>query len=325
MSKRNLHSAVELGEVAVGHLLRWLVADTNLEASRAPVDELDGATGLEGGDSSVRLTGHNVTAVQQAGGHVFAVAGIALDHLVVGFEAGHGDLIDRVGLVGGLVSRDDRRVGNEREVNTGVRDQVGLELVQINVEGAIETQGGSDRRNNLGDQAVQVIIAGALNSQVAAADVVDSLVVNHEAAVGVLQGGVGGQDGVVGLNNRGGVLGRGINAELQLGLLAVVDRQTLHEESAEARTSATTERVENEETLETGAVVGDAANLVQDLIDHLLANGVVTTSIVVRRILLASNHLLGVEEVTVGTGADLVDDVGLKIAVDGAGDIFALA
>jgi len=31
-----------------------------------------------------------------------------------------------------------------------------------------------------------------------------------------------------------------------------------------------------------------------------------------------------VEEAAVGTGADLIDDVGLQIAVDGTGDVFAL-
>jgi len=30
------------------------------------------------------------------------------------------------------------------------------------------------------------------------------------------------------------------------------------------------------------------------------------------------------EETAVGTGADLIDDVGLEIAVDGSGNIFAL-
>jgi hypothetical protein len=34
--------------------------------------------------------------------------------------------------------------------------------------------------------------------------------------------------------------------------------------------------------------------------------------------------LLGVEEGAVRTGADLVDDIGLKIGVDGTGDILAL-
>lgn len=321
----NLHSTVELGQVTTGNLLRRLVANTDLETSRAPVNELDGALGLEGSNSGVGLLGHNITTVEQAGGHVLAVAGVTLDHLVVGLKASRGDLVDRVGLVGSLGSRDDGSVGDQGEVDTGVGDQVGLEFVQIDVEGTIETQGGGDGGNNLSDQAVQVLVAGALNAEVAAANVVDGLVVDHEAAVGVLQGGVSGQDGVVGLNNGGGVLGSRVDAEFQLRLLAIVHRETLHQQSTKTGTGTTTERVEDQESLETSAVVGDPADLVENLVDHLLSNGVVTTSIVVRGILLARDHVLGVEKATVGAGADLIDHIGLEITVDGTGNIFALA
>lgn len=94
------------------------------------------------------VLGDDITTVQQTGSHVLSVSGVTLDHLVVGLEAGHGHLLDRVGLVSGLGSRDNGRVGDQREVNTRVRDQVGLELVQIDVEGSIETQGRGDRRHN---------------------------------------------------------------------------------------------------------------------------------------------------------------------------------
>lgn len=144
VDRNNIHGPVDLGKVSVGDVLRRLVADTELESSWAPVNELDGPPGLEGGDSRVGVLGDNVTAVEQAGGHVLAVAGVALDHLVVGLEAGHGDLLHGVGLVGGLGSGDDRSVGNQREVDTRVRDKVGLELVQVNVEGTVEAEGGGD-------------------------------------------------------------------------------------------------------------------------------------------------------------------------------------
>lgn len=87
MAGSNLHSTVDLGEIAVGDVLGSLVADTKLEASRAPVDKLDGALGLEGGDSSVSVVGNNITTVQQAGSHVLSGARITLDHLVVGLKA----------------------------------------------------------------------------------------------------------------------------------------------------------------------------------------------------------------------------------------------
>lgn len=322
---QHAHGAVDLGEIAVGHVLWWLVADTNLEASWAPVDELDRALGLEGGNSLVDILGDDVSAVQKAGCHVLAVTWVTLDHLAVWLEAGHADLLHAVGLVSGLGSGNDGCVGDQWEVDTWVWHQVGLELVEIDVERSIETKRGGDGGNDLGDQAVQVLVVGALNAQVAAANVVDCLVVDHEGAVTVLESGVGSQDGVVWLDHGGGDLWCWVDTELKLALLAVVDRQTLHEESTETGTSTTTEAVEDEETLETRAVVGNVTDLVQDLVNELLAHGVVTTSVVVGSILLASDHQLGVEKAAVGSGADLVDDVGLEIGVDGTWHVLAVA
>lgn len=180
-------------------------------------------------------------------------------------------------------------------------------------------------RHTLSDQTVEVDVVGALETEIAAADVVDGLVVDHEGAVGVLKGGVGGQDGVVRLDDGGGGLGGGIDAELKLALLAIVDREALHEQSTESRAGTTTERVEDQEALQAGAAVGDAADLVEDAIDQLLTNGVVTTGVVVGGILLAADHMLGVEQASVWASSDLVDHVGLEIAVDGSRDVLPLA
>lgn len=177
----------------------------------------------------------------------------------------------------------------------------------------------------LSNETVQVDVVGTLETEVAAADVVNGLVVDHEGAVGVLESGVGGENRVVRLDNGGSGLGSRVDAELELALLAVVDGEALHEESTKAGAGTTTEGVEDEESLKTNAVVGNAANLVEDTVNELLADSVVTTGIVVGGILLASDHHLGVEQVAVGTGADFVDDIGLEIAVDGTGNVLALA
>lgn len=140
----------------------------------------------------------------------------------------------------------------------------------------------------------------------------------------MLQGGVGGKDRVVRLNNSDGSLRSRVDTELQLALLAVVDGQALHEESAETRTGTTAKGVEDEEALQTRAGVGNAADLVKNAIDKLLSNGVVATGVVVGSILLAGDHVLGVEKASVRAGADLVDDVRLKIAVDCSWDVLSL-
>ena len=182
-----------------------------------------------------------------------------------------------VGLLGG----DDGRVRREHEVDAGVGDEVGLELGDVDVEGSVEAEGGRQGGDDLGDEAVEVGVGGTLDVEVAAADVVQGLVVEAEGAVGVLEEGVGRQDGVVGLDDGRGDLGAGTDGEGQLGLAAIVDREALEQERTEAGAGTAAGGVEDEETLQAGAVVGKLADAVKDLVNNLLANGVVTTGIVV--------------------------------------------
>ena len=116
----------------------------------------------------------------------------------------------------GLLSRDDRCIGGQWEVDTWVRHQVGLELCQVYIQGTIKAQRGSDGRHNLANQTVEVGVGGALNIQVTAADIVDGFIVHHEGTVGVLKCGVSSKDGVVRLNNRGGDLRGWVDGKLQL-------------------------------------------------------------------------------------------------------------
>ena len=93
-----------------------------LEARRAPVDELDRPLGLDGRDRRLDLLGRDIATVQQAGGHVLPFPRVALHHLVVGFEARHGDLLYGVGLVLRLCCGDDWSVSDEREMYAGIRN-----------------------------------------------------------------------------------------------------------------------------------------------------------------------------------------------------------
>ena len=58
----------------------------------------------------------------------------------------------------------------------------------------------------MANESVQVGISWSLDVEVTTADVVDSFVVDHECAVGVLEGGVGGKNGVVRFDHGGGNL-----------------------------------------------------------------------------------------------------------------------
>jgi len=139
----------------------------------------------------------------------------------------------------------------------------------------------------------------------------------------VLEEGVSGQDGVVWLNDSGGDLGGGVDGEAELGLLAVINGKSLEEEGTETGSGTTTDGVEDEETLETSALIGELSDSVEAEVNDLLTDGVVTTGEVVGGVLLTRDELLGVEQLSVGTGTDLIDDGWLEIEEDSAGDVLA--
>jgi len=208
-------------------------------------------------------------------------------------------------------------------MDSWVWHQVGLELGDIDVEGTVESEGSGQRGDNLGNESVQVGVGWSLNVEVSSADIVDSLVIEHDGDISVLKEGVSGEDGVVWLNNGGGDLRGWVDGEAELGLLAVIDGESLEEEGSETGTGTTTDGVEDEEALETSALIGELTDSVEAEINNLLTDGVVTTGEVVGGILLTRDKLFGVEELSVGAGSDLIDDGRLEIEEDGAGNVLA--
>jgi len=98
---------LDLGEVTTWNDGWWLVVDTTLETSWAPVNELDGALGLDTSNRSVDVLWNNVTTVHKAASHVLSVTWITLGHHGGWLEDGVGDLRDAEVLVVGLLGADD--------------------------------------------------------------------------------------------------------------------------------------------------------------------------------------------------------------------------
>merc|ERR1712227_79067 len=104
------HSTHYFGEVASWYHRGWLVIDTALEASGAPIHKLDRSLRLNRCNSSINILRHNVATVHQATGHVFAMTRVALHVHGSRFEDRHGDLCHRKLLMVCLLCRDDWRV-----------------------------------------------------------------------------------------------------------------------------------------------------------------------------------------------------------------------
>merc|ERR1719381_174803 len=134
---------------------------------------------------------------------------------------------------------------------------------------------------------VKVGVGWPLDVQVATADVIDGLIVHHEGTVGVLQSGVGGQDGVVGLDHCSCNLGCRVDGELKLALLAVVHRQPLHEKGGKSRSSAAAEGMEEKESLESSASICQLPDSVKNKVDNLLSDSTLPPGVVVGGILLS--------------------------------------
>ena len=203
-----------LGQVTSGNSDGGLVVDTALESGGAPVDKLDGPLGLDGGDGGGDFLGDDVSTVHQTSGHVLALAGLALDKHVLLFEEGGGELGNRMGLVEGILGAVDGRIRGQQKVDPGVRNQIDLELVNIDVQGTLEAERGGQGGDYLGNEPVKVVVGGALDTEGVSADIVDGFIVQHEGNVSVLQKSVSGKDTVVGLDNTGRKIGGRVDAEI---------------------------------------------------------------------------------------------------------------
>ena len=72
-----------------------------------------------------------------------------------------------------------------------------------------------------------------------------------------------------------------IDCESELGFLTIIDGKSLEEEGSETRSGTTTDGVEDEETLETCALIGKLSDSVEAEIDDFLTNGVMSSGEVV--------------------------------------------
>merc|ERR1719384_1855783 len=139
----------------------------------------------------------------------------------------------------------------------------------------------------------------------------------------MLKQGMHAQHSVVWLDHCGGNLRTRPDSETQLGLLAVVHREALQQQTAQSRTCPSTASVVDHESLKTCAIVGKLTDTVQHEIDDLFADRVVPTGEVVCGVLLSRDELFWVEELTVSSGAHFVNNCWFQIHENSAWNVFS--
>ena len=100
------------------------------------------------------------------------LGGITLHHLIVWLETGPSDLIHSELLMVSLVSAGHWGVGSEGVVDTRVGHQVGLELIEVNIESSVKPEAGRDGGDDLSYQPVEVGVGRHPHLQLVPAEVV---------------------------------------------------------------------------------------------------------------------------------------------------------
>jgi len=312
----------DLGEVTTWNNSWWLIVDSAFETGWAPVDELNGSLGLDGGDGGVDILWDDISSVHEAASHVFSVSWIALGHHGGWLEGGVGNLGDGELLMISFLGRDNWGVRRKHEMDSWIWHQVSLEFGDINVKGTIESEGSGKGGDNLGNKSVKVGVGWSLDIEVSSADIINGFVIDHNGDIGVLKEGMSGEDGVIWLNNSGGDLWGWVDGESELGFFTVIDGKSLEEKGSESGTGSSTDGVEDEETLESSALIGKLSDSVEAEINDFFTNGVMSSGEVVGSILFTGDKLFWMEQLSVGSGSDFIDNGWFEIEEDSSWDVF---
>lgn len=294
-------------------------AEGGLDVVGDPLDEVGRVLVLDVAHLVLNLLHGDLTAEVSGAGQVATVAEVGRSHHVLGVEhllgeLRNGDGTERVSATAGQRSESDHE-----EVETGEGHHVDSQLPQVRVELTGETQAGGDTRHDGGHEVVQVAVRGVVQLESPHADVVESLVVNAEGLVGVLDQLVDGEGGVVGLDNGVGDLGGGHDGEGGHHAVGKLLADLGDQKGTHTGTGTTTKRVGDLETLEAVAALSLAADDVENLVDKLGTLGVMTLCPVVTSTRLAKDEVVGAEKLSEGASADGVHCTGLEIDENGTG------
>jgi hypothetical protein len=102
---------------------------------------------------------------------------VALGEHVLGLEDGIGQLANGHLFVVNFIGGKDWSIRAQHEVDSGIRNQVGLEFVDIDIQRTLESQRGGQRADDLGNQSVEIAVGGSFDVQRLLADIIDGFIV----------------------------------------------------------------------------------------------------------------------------------------------------
>merc|ERR1719361_795771 len=204
-------------------------------------------------------------------------------------------LLNRHFYLFGMVRTNKRCLRNEEEVESREGDQVDSQLSKVAVQFTREAKGRSHTATSLSNKSIQLTVSGLFVLQNVVVDVVQSLVVNDKRFVRVFQQLMRRKNSVIRFDNGIGHFGgweHGVGGGNSV-WVAVTNLQ--QEKSSHTRTSSSSERVENLETLRRVALLNFLADSVQHRLHKLCTFSVVSFCPVVSCSVVSKHHVVGFE------------------------------
>jgi hypothetical protein len=195
-------------------------------------------------------------------------------------------------------------------METWERNHVDGQLSEIGVELTWETETGGDTGHDCRDQVVKISVGWVGQLESSHANIVESLVIDTEGLIGVLNQLMHGESGVVGFNNSVGDLGRWDNGEGSHHAVWELLADLGDQKRSHTGTSSTAERVGDLESLKAVAALSLTTDDIEDLVDKLSTLSIMSFSPVVTSTGLAEDEVIGTEELTEGSSADSIHGTG---------------
>jgi hypothetical protein len=227
-----------------------------------------------------------------------------------------GDSTERVGTAAGK-----RSEANHEEMETREGNHVDGQLSEIRVKLTRESKTSGDTGHDGRNQVVEISVRWVGELEGSHADVVESLIVDTEGLIRVLDQLMDREGSIVRLDNSIGDLGGWHNGEGSHHAVWELLTDLGDQERTHTGTSSTTERVGDLETLEAVTALGFATNDIKNLVDKLSTLSVMSLGPVVTSARLSEDEVVGAEELAERTGTDSIHGTWLQIDENGTRNI----